>query len=125
MWPTDPEAQAYAVAMLAVLAVNVGLLATIGADRRHFRRKFGRQAEDNARREAKLRANLYAAEAELAYRARRADRSLDEYYATTPVATGPRHEAATAVFPAVRSFVVGSEDPDETTFIDARGESTT
>lgn len=114
MWPDSTETQAYAVLMLAAVVVIVGLLWTIGADRRHFHRKIGRQGE----RIHRLR--LHVAELE-----QQADRSFDEHVATVPTAVMPALVTPSGSFPAVRSFVVGDDDPDRTTYIDARGEATT
>lgn len=102
MWPSNPEAQAYAVLMLAAVLVIVGLLWTLRAERRHLLGKLSRQGE---------RAQRYRAEAELARRVP----TFDEHVATTPTLVKP-FTAPTGSWPAIASVVVG-DDPDATTRI--------
>jgi hypothetical protein len=115
IWPDQIEAQTYAALLLASLAAVVGLLWTISAERRYWRRKLSRIGERNHTNERRLRTDLYRAEAEVVRLQNEARRSqqqtLVEHWRGTPAAE--------------QTIVAGAAvDPDETTFID-RGEVTT
>jgi hypothetical protein len=128
MWPADVEAQSYFVLMLITLAIDVGLLWTVAAERRHHARQLSRRGESGARREAKLRAALYDAEA----RAVRAERAVERAAEQQGVRTFDEHVASV---PTLRTWsgptlhtsmvVMAPTDPEATTYIDREGEATT
>lgn len=106
MWPDDIEAQSYLVLLLLALVIDVSLLWTVLTDRRHYHR-----------REARLRAAQYDAEARAIRAERAAERSFDEHVATVPTLVSPV-VSRSGSWPAITSIVVDTAtDPDATTRI--------
>lgn len=106
MWPSDPEAQAYAVALLALVVTCAGLIRTVVAERRYWRRKLSRAGE----RIAGLRSDLRWALGQAEPAPTRVD-PVVQHWRTTPAWAVTRSAEQTIVAD------VASGDPDATTRI--------
>lgn len=106
MWPELPEAQAYALLMLSAVVAIVGLLWTIAAERRWWRRKLARIGERHHERLTGLRNDLNWA--------------LSEVERLRPT-TVEQHLQATPAWAATRSaeqtVVAGGRNPELTHYI--------
>lgn len=121
MWPSDPEAQAYAVALLALVVTCAGLIRTVVAERRYWRRKLSRAGERHHDRVTGLRRDLDWAlsqveilDAQLRPAAPVAATLVDpvvQHWRTTPAWVATRSAEQTIVAD------VASGDPDATTRI--------
>jgi hypothetical protein len=98
MWPSDPEAQAYAVLMLALALAVVGLIGTVMSERRYWRRKLSRIGERHHERTAGLRNDLAWALSEIErLRPVEPQSTLVEHWRTTPTWAATRSAEQTIV----------------------------